>query len=113
MRTTIFSSVSYKFLTALAIIAMVLAALPAMPAYAASTITVTTTADEYDVFPGNGLCSLREAIANANNDGTTRVDCLAGTGADTIVLTSGSIFKLANAGGGGELGYCGGGWCVF
>ena len=38
-------SVSYKFLTALAITAMVLAALPAKPAFAAS-ITVNTTTDE-------------------------------------------------------------------
>jgi CSLREA domain-containing protein len=91
MRTTIFSSVPYKFLTSLAIIAMVLAALPVMPAYAAS-ITVTNTTD--DLTDGNG-CSLREAIINANNNGNTYPDCIGGSGADVITLASGSIHTLS------------------
>ncbi len=47
-----------------------------------STLTVTTLNDEQNV---NGLCSLREAIINANNNNQSgSVDCAAGTGADTI-----------------------------
>ncbi len=84
------------------IIAMMIMAIPVRPAFAAATIIVTTTADEYDS-PGNGFCSLREAIANANNDTITRPDCPAGSGADTIVLTSGSTYTLSNAAGGGDL----------
>ena len=34
----------------------------------------------------DGLCSLVEAIDNANNDATTHADCPAGSGADTITL---------------------------
>ena len=94
MRTTIFSSVPHKFLTALALIAMVLAALPAMPAYAAS-ITVTNPVD--DLTNGNG-CSLREAIINANNNGNTYPDCSGGSGADVITLASGSTHTLSLTG---------------
>src|SRR5258705_12499875 len=96
MRTTSFSSTQYKFLTALALVAMVLAALPAMPAYAA-TITVTNTTD--DLTTGNG-CSLREAIINANNNGSTYPDCVAGSGVveDVITLASGSTHILSLTG---------------
>ena len=55
--------------------------------YAASTITVTTNADNTlaDTF-----CSLREAITNANDDALTYVDCaVAGSGNDTIVFANG------------------------
>ena len=57
------------------------------PARASSTtITVNTTADELNT---DGNCSLREAIRAANLD--TAVDaCLAGNGADTIILPFGS-----------------------
>lgn len=37
----------------------------------------------------NGLCSLREAIVNANNNAATHIDCAAGSGDDTIVLPAG------------------------
>src|SRR5574341_1036945 len=96
MRTTIFSSVPYKFLAALAIIAMALGAIPAQPAFAA-TITVTNTTD--DLTSGNG-CSLREAIINANNNGSTYPDCAAGSGAavDVITLASGSTHILSLTG---------------
>ncbi len=47
-----------------------------------TTLTVTTLNDEQNA---NGLCSLREAIINANNnDQSGSIDCSAGTGADTI-----------------------------
>jgi len=56
----------------------------------ASAILVETTLDELDGASGNGDCSLREAVANANNDNGAQVDCNAGTGADTIVLPPGA-----------------------
>ena len=52
----------------------------------AATITVTTAT------PGivaDGECSIIEAITNANNDDQSgSTDCLAGTGADTIILAT-------------------------
>ncbi len=51
-----------------------------------ATITVNTIADE--VTPGDGQCSLREAINNANSaSDTTSGDCVAGTGSDTITFS--------------------------
>lgn len=51
----------------------------------AATITVNTTADELN----NGVCSLREAVMAANTD--TAVDgCVAGSGADVIVVPAGT-----------------------
>jgi CSLREA domain-containing protein len=55
-------------------------------ASAASTITVTTTADETTT---NGQCSLREAVGNANADSATNPDCAAGNITDTIVFDLG------------------------
>lgn len=54
----------------------------------AATITVNTAVDELDGSPGNGSCSLREAIQNANNDNANQADCVAGSGADIIVFDS-------------------------
>ena len=58
---------------------------------AANTITVNTLSDSSTA--GDGLCSLREAITNANSaSDTTLGDCVAGTGNDTIVFSlSGKI----------------------
>jgi len=52
---------------------------------AASTITVNSTADNTtpDIF-----CTLREAIANANNNASTYSECVAGSGNDTIIFNS-------------------------
>lgn len=61
---------------------------------AAATITVANVAD--DTANGNG-CSLREAITNANNDASTFPDCAAGSGADTIIFTSGLNGTIALA----------------
>ncbi len=48
----------------------------------AATITVNTATD---TDANNGLCTLREAIANANTDSQAgSTDCAAGSGADTI-----------------------------
>lgn len=51
----------------------------------AATITVNSLADA--TVAGNGQCTLREALNNANaNADTTGGDCAAGTGTDTISL---------------------------
>lgn len=58
----------------------------------AANITVNT------IDPGissDGLCSLIEAIVNANDDAQTHQDCPAGTGADTIELAAGATYTLA------------------
>src|SRR6266545_816278 len=75
-------------LAPLIIIAILLSFMPVHPAHAAA-ITVSTFDDELTT---NGKCSLREAIANANDGGPTPTypDCPAGSGADTIVLSAGS-----------------------
>ncbi|MCP3958924.1 MAG: DUF11 domain-containing protein, partial [bacterium] len=59
-------------------------------------ILVTSTAD--NLTGGDGDCTLREAISNANADAdTTSGDCEAGTGADTIYVPAGT-YTLALAG---------------
>ncbi len=53
----------------------------------AATIAVNSTAD--NVTGSDTSCTLREAIANANSDSdTTGGDCVAGSGTDTIDLSS-------------------------
>ncbi|MCL4263352.1 MAG: CSLREA domain-containing protein [Anaerolineae bacterium] len=58
------------------------------PRAQAATITVDTAVDELDGSPGNGSCSLREAIQNANQDNANQVDCNSGSGADIIIFDS-------------------------
>jgi CSLREA domain-containing protein len=71
----------------------------------AATITVNSTND--NVIPGNGQCTLRKALRNANTDSdTTAGDCVPGSGADTIVLPAG-IYTLAIAGAGEDAGLTG------
>ena len=55
--------------------------------HASGPIVVNTLSDASS--PGDGLCSLREAISNANTPGTdtTGGDCAVGTGADTISVS--------------------------
>jgi CSLREA domain-containing protein len=55
------------------------------PAAGAATIVVNTTADTVIT---DGKCSLREALQNANNNAATNIDCVAGSGLDTISLSS-------------------------
>ena len=57
----------------------------------AATIPVTTTDP---AVAADGLCSLIEAIINANNDSVTYADCPAGSGADTIELASSATYIL-------------------
>jgi CSLREA domain-containing protein len=68
---------------------------PTTPVHAATTINVTTTADE---LTNNGKCSLREAI-RASNLRTSVDSCAAGVGNDTIVVGAG-VYDLTV---GGEL----------
>ncbi len=63
-----------------------LVALTATPAQAAA-LTVDSIDDT--AIPGDDVCTLREAIANADtNSDTTDGDCAAGSGADTITFAS-------------------------
>ncbi len=55
------------------------------PVQAASTITVTTTADELDTV-SNGKCSLREAVIAANENRAVGGCPAGGTGTDVIIL---------------------------
>jgi CSLREA domain-containing protein len=58
----------------------------------AATLTVNSTAD--DLTAGDGQCTLREAIINANTDSdTTSGDCAAGSGEDTILLAAGNYVR--------------------
>jgi len=57
----------------------------------ADTITVATGV--VDVDDNDGLCSLKEAIINANDDAATHPDCIAGSGGDTINLAA-AIYTL-------------------
>ena len=52
----------------------------------AATIQVNSGRDS--LLSGDGLCTLREAIVNANNNAATSVDCTAGLGKDTITFDS-------------------------
>ena len=71
----------------------------AAPAHAAGSIVVNTNAD--NTIAGDDLCTLREAIANANADAdTTNGDCATGSGADTItfdVSTDGTPITLSGS----------------
>lgn len=60
---------------------------------AGSTITVTTTADDYTA---NGNCTLREAIDAADLDAAVDA-CQAGSGDDTIILPAG-VYSLTLSG---------------
>src|SRR6266498_4053007 len=57
-----------------------------------ATITVTTNDPR---IVSDGQCSLIEAIVNANNDAATHADCVAGSGADTIVLPANANVTLS------------------
>jgi CSLREA domain-containing protein len=55
----------------------------------AATLNVNSTADQ--LIAGNGQCTLREAVINANGDSdTTAGDCAAGSGADLINVPAGT-----------------------
>ena len=91
-------------LSVVAALVAVLANIAAPPPVAqAATITVNTANDDLDGGAGNGVCSLREAISNANNNNNAQADCTAGTAAlDTITFdpaTDGTPIILGGAAG--------------
>lgn len=61
------------------------------PARARAAIVVTTTSP---AAAADGLCSLIEAIENANADSGLHPDCAAGSGVDTITLAAGATYLL-------------------
>ncbi len=63
-----------------------------------NTITVNNLTDPVST-SGNGFCTLREAIDNAEGPGvdTTAGDCAVATGTDTIVFTVSGEITLARA----------------
>jgi predicted outer membrane repeat protein len=65
----------------------------APPAVEAAGLTVNTLTDTS--FPGDGLCSLRDALLNANGDiDLSGGDCAAGSGPDTITFSVTGIISL-------------------
>jgi hypothetical protein len=63
----------------------------------AGAVTITVAAGAVAV-SSNGICSLREAIHNANTDAQVdNNDCLAGSGSDTIQLAAASTYTLPDA----------------
>lgn len=60
----------------------------------ATTITVT---DPSTPAVANGLCSIVEALDNANADANVHADCSKGNGADTIKLKPSTTYVLASA----------------
>jgi hypothetical protein len=61
------------------------------PAWAANIIVSPATPPSIN---SDGKCSLIEAIVNANRDARTHIDCVAGAGADTIILPEHSQHTL-------------------
>ena len=68
--------------------ALALAFVLVAPVSFASTITVNGFGD---VLATDGVCTLREAILNANGNAAAWPDCAAGSGADVINLPAGTI----------------------
>ena len=77
----------------LALAVLLVASLPVYPA------TITVNDSTSSLTAGDGMCSLREAINNANSDSdTTLGDCAAGGLADTIELITDVDLTLADNG---------------
>lgn len=64
------------------------------PSAQAATIVVN---DPLPITLANGLCSVSEAIHNANDDAASNPDCPAGTGADTIQLAASAVYDIPAA----------------
>src|SRR5690606_5976178 len=84
----------WTMLGAALLLALLVTALGRSPAAYAANITVV---DGEVAVSDNGLCSLREAIINANADALTHDDCTAGSGADTIILPAAGTFNLTDS----------------
>jgi Bacterial Ig domain len=86
-----------RFLTPLPRLAALLVFAAALAPAAARANTITVTAFNDTLNNADGLCSVREAVVNANNDAATWANCAAGSGADTINLPAGTItFTIGN-----------------
>jgi CSLREA domain-containing protein len=73
---------------------LALALVGVQPAYAAG-IVVNSSDDS--LISGDGKCTLREAITNANNDNQSgSTDCPAGSGADTITIGTSYVITLTS-----------------
>jgi CSLREA domain-containing protein len=78
---------SLPLLGVIAALAQLLTCLPVPLAHAAS-LSVTGTAD---IIANDGVCTLREAIINANRDDQSgSTDCAPGNGADEIAIPAGT-----------------------
>lgn len=87
-------SIHIRIIAWLALAAMAITAAPA----GAATIEVDADAGAGVVeVADDGLCSIREAIDNANADSATHEDCQAGPGPDTIELPAGAVFTMTDA----------------
>jgi hypothetical protein len=71
-----------------AVLGLVLSAAAISPSVKANTINVNGLGDS---LANDGVCTLREAIINANNNAATKPDCAAGSGSDIINLPAGII----------------------
>jgi CSLREA domain-containing protein len=91
-------SVFPRFVRVAVVAVTLLVALSARPARAASLV-VDSAGD--NIVAGDGACTLREAMRNANNNNdTTGGDCVAGVAADTITFDpslSGATISLGSA----------------
>ena len=66
-----------------------------LPLSSLAAITVDTNLDDtLATLDGDGQCSLREAIQNANTDTSDYADCSAGSGADTVSFSGVSSLTL-------------------
>ena len=54
----------------------------------AEAVTITVTATNGTIDGNGGACSISEATQNANSNAATNTDCIAGSGSDTIQLTT-------------------------
>jgi Bacterial Ig domain len=68
--------------------ALALALVLSAPVLLGNTITVNGLGDSLAT---DGVCTLREAVVNSNNNAATYPDCAAGSGADVINLPAGTI----------------------
>lgn len=85
-----------RTISTLAILGLLLAGMPVPEAHAGSTITVNSDTEPNGllwVLP-DGLCTLREAVANANANSQVKSDCVGGSGADTITFSTNYTITL-------------------
>ena len=76
----------------LTLLALTFSAIGVTPAHAAGLVVNSLS----DTTAHDGICTLREAITNANNNLATNADCAAGSGADTITFSvSGTILLFS------------------